>query len=225
MSAADSTTSSLSVEKQPFDWKRLTFMLLGMGLFAFVYYCPPWPDAIDPMGENFVLSQQAKGALGIFLLAATWWVFEVVPIGVTSLTIGVLQALFMIRDPKVAFKDFMDPSVLFIFGSIVIGMVFTKTGLTRRIAYKMLSIVGEKTSMIMLGCFVMTAALTHVMAHTAVAATMFPLLMAIHALYSDEDKPTKFGKGLFHRYGLCGRGRQHHHPAGGCPRRSRPWFL
>lgn len=197
MSAADSTTTSLSVKKQPFDLKRLTFMLLGMGLFAFVYYCPPWPDAIDPMGEHFVLSQQAKGALGVFLLAATWWVFEVVPIGVTSITIGVLQALFMIREPKVAFKDFMDPSVLFIFGSIVIGMVFTKTGLTRRIAYKMLSIVGEKTSMIMLGVFIMTAALTHVMAHTAVAATMFPLLMAIHSLYSDEDKPTRFGKGLF----------------------------
>jgi solute carrier family 13 (sodium-dependent dicarboxylate transporter), member 2/3/5 len=197
MNSADSTTISLPGTKKPFAWKRLSFMLLGMGLFAFVYYCPPWPDAIDPMGEHFVLSQQAKGALGIFLLAATWWVFEVVPIGVTSLTIGVLQALFMIREPKEAFKDFMDPSVLFIFGSIVIGMVFTKTGLTRRIAYKMLSIVGEKTSMIMLGCFVMTAALTHVMAHTAVAATMFPLLMAIHALYSDEDKPSRFGKGLF----------------------------
>lgn len=197
MSAADSTIISLPEKKKPFDWKRLFFMLLGLGLFAFVYYCPPWPDAIDPMGEHFVLSQQAKGALGVFLLAATWWVFEVVPIGVTSLAIGVLQALFMIRDPKVAFKDFMDPSVLFIFGSIVIGMVFTKTGLTKRIAYKMLSIVGEKTSMIMLGCFVMTAALTHVMAHTAVAATMFPLLMAIHSLYTDEDKPTRFGKGLF----------------------------
>jgi sodium-dependent dicarboxylate transporter 2/3/5 len=91
----------------------------------------------------------------------------------------------------------MDPSVLFIFGSIVIGMVFTKTGLTKRIAYKMLSIVGEKTSLIYLGCFVLTAALTHIMAHTAVAATMYPLLMAIYALYSEEEKPTKFGKGLF----------------------------
>jgi sodium-dependent dicarboxylate transporter 2/3/5 len=76
-------------------------------------------------------------------------------------------------------------------------MVFTKTGLTKRIAYKMLSIVGEKTSMIYLGCFVLTAALTHIMAHTAVAATMFPLLMAIHALYSDEEGTTRFGKGLF----------------------------
>jgi len=197
MSAAESTTMNLPEAKEPFDWKRLLFMFTGIGLFCFVYYCPPWPDAIDPMGEHFVLNQQAKGAIAVFLLAATWWVFEVVPIGVTSLTIGVLQALFMIREPKVAFKDFMDPSVLFIFGSIVIGMVFTKTGLTKRIAYKMLSIVGEKTSMIYLGCFVMTGLLTHVMAHTAVAATMFPLLMAIHALYSDEDSPTKFGKGLF----------------------------
>ena len=97
----------------------------------------------------------------------------------------------------VAFKDFMDPSVLFIFGSVVIGMVFTKTGLTRRIAYKMLSIIGEKTSLIMLGCFVMTALLTHVMAHTAVAATMFPLLMAIYSLYTTDKTPTRFGKALF----------------------------
>ncbi len=196
MTAAESTNISLPEVHKKFDWKRLLFMLLGIGLFAFVYYCPPWPDAIDPMGTHFELSKEAKGALAVFLLAATWWVFEVVPIGITSLTIGALQALFMIRDPKVAFKDFMDPSVLFIFGSIFIGMVFTKTGLTKRIAYKMLSIVGEKTSMIMLGCFVMTAALTHLMAHTAVAATMFPMLMAIHALYSEEES-TKFGKGLF----------------------------
>jgi len=183
--------------KAPFDWKRVVFIIGGLALFAFIYYSPAWPDAIDPKGAHFVLTKQAKGALAVFAVAATWWIFEVVPIGVTSLLIGSLQALFLIRKPAEAFKDFMDPSVLFIFGSVVIGMVFTKTGLTRRIAYKMLSIIGEKTSMIMLGCFVMTALLTHVMAHTAVAATMFPLLMAIYALYTTETKPTRFGKCLF----------------------------
>ncbi len=199
-----SVSSGLGVAKNdlgeaalPFDWKRLLFTLLGISLFALIYWCPPWPDAIDPLGEHFVLSKQAKGALAVFALAATWWVFEVVPIGITSLAIGTLQALFLIREPSVAFKDFMDPSVLFIFGSIVIGMVFTKTGLTKRLAYKMLSIVGERTSMIYLGCFVMTAALTHVMAHTAVAATMFPLLLTIHSFYADNGTPTRFGKGLF----------------------------
>jgi sodium-dependent dicarboxylate transporter 2/3/5 len=87
--------------------------------------------------------------------------------------------------------------VWFIFGSLAIGMVFTKTGLTRRLAYRMLVLIGERTSMIYLGCFVMTASLTLVMAHTAVAATVFPLFLAIHSLYSEDDKPTRFGKGLF----------------------------
>ena len=187
----------LAAEKTPVDWKRILFLMTGAVLFAVVFYSPMWPDAVDPLGEHFILTKEGKGAIAVFLLAAVWWVFEVVPIGITSLTIGMLQALFFIRPAKVAFTDFMDPSVLFIFGSIVIGMVFTKTGLTKRIAYKMLSIVGEKTSMIYLGCFLLTAALTHIMAHTAVAATMFPLLMAIHALYTDEEGSTKFGKGLF----------------------------
>jgi solute carrier family 13 (sodium-dependent dicarboxylate transporter), member 2/3/5 len=179
------------------DWKKMGFLLLGVVLFAVVYWSPPWPEAVDPLGKAFQLSREAKGALAVFLLAGTWWVFEVVPIGITSLAIGVLQALFLIRSAQQAFTDFMVPSVLFIFASIVIGLVFTKTGLTRRLAYRMLVIVGEKTSMIYLGCFVVTAALTHIMAHTAVAATIYPLMVSIYALYGEGDKKTKFGKGLF----------------------------
>jgi sodium-dependent dicarboxylate transporter 2/3/5 len=91
----------------------------------------------------------------------------------------------------------MAPSVWFIFGSLIIGMTFSKTGLTKRMAYKMLGIVGERTSMIYLGSFLMTGAMTLVMAHTAVAAAVFPLLMAIYSLYDDGEKPTNFGKGLF----------------------------
>jgi len=179
------------------DWKRIILMFVGVILFAVVYYAPSLPDAVDPAGQHFVLTREGKGALAVFLLAGTWWLFEVVPIGITSLTIGVLQVLFLIRPAKSAFNDFMDPSVMFIFASIMIGLVFTKTGLTKRLAYKMLTIVGERTSMIYLGCFLVTAVLTHFMAHTAVAATIYPLLLAIYNLYGEGDKQTKFGKGLF----------------------------
>ena len=179
------------------ELKRIFFLLLGIALFAIVYYAPPLPDAVDPMGQHFTLSKEGKGALAVFLLAGTWWLFEVLPIGITSLTIGVLQVLFLIRPAKSAFNDFMDPSVMFIFASIMIGLVFTKTGLTKRLAYKMLTIVGERTSMIYLGSFILTATLTHFMAHTAVAATIYPLLLAIYSLYGEGSEPTKFGKGLF----------------------------
>jgi solute carrier family 13 (sodium-dependent dicarboxylate transporter), member 2/3/5 len=184
-------------EKSNINWTKIIFLFVGVFLFIIVYMSPSWPDAVDPMGKHFALSKEAKGALAVFLLAGTWWVFEVVPIGVTSLAIGVLQAMFLIRPAKIAFTDFMVPSVMFIFASIVIGLVFTKVGLTKRLAYKMLIIVGERTSMIYLGCFVVTAALTHIMAHTAVAATIYPLLLSIYALYGEGDKQTKFGKGLF----------------------------
>ncbi|MDH4348898.1 MAG: SLC13 family permease [Gemmatimonadota bacterium] len=179
------------------DWKRTACILIGAALFLAVYLAPSLGPAVDPQGELFPLSREGKAALALFFLAATWWVTEVVPIGVTSITIGVVQALFLIRPARTAFTDFMDPSVWFIFGSLMFGMVFAKTGLTRRVAYKMLSLVGERTSLIYLGCFTMTAALTLVMAHTAVAATVFPLFLAIYALYSEDSGPTRFGKGLF----------------------------
>lgn len=183
--------------KENINGKRLLCIFIGIALFSIVYASPPWPAAVDPSGTAFPLTREGKAAIAVFLLAGTWWVFEVVPIGVTSLTIGLLQALFLIRPAKEAFGNFMDPSVMFIFASMVIGFVFTRTGLTRRLAYKMLVVIGERTSMIYLGCFVITAALTHIMAHTAVAATIYPLLLAIYSLYGEGSRPTRFGKGLF----------------------------
>ena len=224
--------------KRRIDWRRLTFMFLGLGLFFLAYLSPTFPAAVDPQGQVFNLAPQGQAAIGLFLLAATWWVFEVVPIGVTSVLIGVVQAFFLIRPDKfvipastvqrvgdrftvdtealrqileaepgaleviqgawITFTDFLAPSVWFIFGSIIFGLTFSQTGLAKRMAYKMLSLVGERTSMILLGCCIMTTLLTHTMAHTAVAATMYPLMMAIYALYTtDEHTPTRFGKNLF----------------------------
>jgi len=187
----------ITISKKNADRRRVFLISLGIMLFGIVYFMPPLPDAVDPMGKTFTLSHQGKTAVALFLLAACWWIFEVVPIGVTSITIGVVQAIFLIRDARVAFTDFMDPAVWFILGSLVIGMAFTQSGLTKRLAYRMLLIVGERTILIYLGCFILTAVLTIIMAHTAVAATVYPLLIAIYSLYSEDDKPTNFGKGLF----------------------------
>lgn len=197
VSQSSEATLRVLTTKPGYDWKKLLILLAGLGVFLAIYFMPAWPDAIDPVGKVFHLSPQGKAAIGLFLMAGIWWVFEVIPIGVTAIAIGMFQALFLIRPGKDAFRDFMDPSVMFIFGSIVIGLAFTKSGLTRRIAYKVLAVAGENTNMILLGCLVVTAALAHLMAHTAVAATMFPILLAIYSLYGEGDKKTNFGKSLF----------------------------
>ncbi len=177
--------------------RRLLPFLLGLVLFVGLAMAPPFPDTVDPAGQAVHLSSQGQAALGLFLLAGIWWVFEVVPVGVTAIAIAVFQSLWLIRDPRAAMTDFMDPSVWFIFGSLLIGASFTRTGLTRRLAFLMLSRLSERTNIIYLGVFGMTAALTLFMAHTAVAAAVFPLLLVVHNLYEPSGKVTRFGKGLF----------------------------
>ena len=177
--------------------RRLIPMLVGLTFFVVLAALPGLPDVTDPDGQIVSLTPHGQAALGLFLLAGVWWVFEVIPVGVTAIVIGVIQSLWLIRDPRTALTDFMDPSVWFIVGSLIMGMAFHRTGLTQRLAYKMLTHIPEKTRAIYLGVFVMTALLTLVMAHTAVAAAIFPLVVVVHHLYEPRGGRTRFGKGLF----------------------------
>lgn len=183
--------------KTQIDGKRLFFILLGISIFLLFYYLPEFPSVTDPLGKTFPLKREGQLALGLFLWAGVWWIFEVVPIGITSITIGVIQVLFLIREPRTVFTDFFDPSVWFIFGSLVIGLSFQKTGITQRIAIYVLKIVGERTIFIYLGVYAIIALLTLIIAHTAVAAAVYPILMTIHTIYDEEGKATNFGRGLF----------------------------
>ncbi|MGB9771995.1 MAG: SLC13 family permease [Candidatus Kapaibacteriota bacterium] len=183
--------------EQKIDFRRWFFAFLGFSFFLLFYFLPPLPSVTDPLGKTFQLTHQGKLALGLFLWASIWWVFEVVPIGITSILIGVVQVLFLIREPRAVFTDFFDPSVWFIFGSLVIGISFQRTGITQRMTYRMLKLIGEKTTLIYLGSFAIIGILTLIMAHTAVAAAVYPILMTIHTLYQEKEEPTRFGKGLF----------------------------
>jgi len=62
---------------------KVVFLALGVVLFFIIYYCPPWPDAIDPKG-TFCADKRSKGALAV-LPGRHLVDFEVLPIGVTVL--------------------------------------------------------------------------------------------------------------------------------------------
>src|SRR4030067_2237811 len=83
-------------DKIKFDWKRIFFILLGLGFFFFIHFSPPWKDAVDPMGKAFSLSKEGKASIALFMLAGTWWVFEVIPIGLTRIAIRGFSVLFCI---------------------------------------------------------------------------------------------------------------------------------
>jgi len=194
--AVPSASGGLGGRRQ-LDLRRAAFLLLGAGLFAGIYLSPAWPAAIDPQGRAFALTHAGQAAIALFLFSVTRWASDVVPAGVTSIALAVIQVLFGIRAARAAFADFMHPAIWFVFASLALGLALTKTGLTRRLVYRTLMLVGERTDRVLLGCLLLTMGLTLVLAHTAVAATVYPVFLAVHALYAEEEKPTRFGKALF----------------------------
>ena len=52
------------------DWRRVGLILLGVALFLIVLLSPPWPNAVDPMGEEFELTREGKAALALFLITS-----------------------------------------------------------------------------------------------------------------------------------------------------------
>jgi sodium-dependent dicarboxylate transporter 2/3/5 len=184
-------------DKRKVSRKNLFNLGIGVFLFFVIIISPDWGGATEPNGEIFLLSFHGKLAIAITLLTAYWWITEPIPLGITSLVAALLQSFLLIRPSSEIFSDFMDPGVWFIFASMFIGMAFTRTALNERLAYTLVRFSGEKSINIYLGIFVLILLMTMVMAHTAVAAALFPLILTIYRLYDPENKNTKFGKGLF----------------------------
>src|SRR4030067_2470730 len=118
----------IAPKKVVIDWKRIAFILLGLALFFLFYFMSEFGDAVDPSGKHFPLPPQGRMAIGLFLMAAVWWIFEGMPIGAAAIAIGLFQTIFMVRTPDQAWQDFFDPSVWFIFGSVVMGVAFAVSG-------------------------------------------------------------------------------------------------
>ena len=178
------------------DAKRIGHLLIGTSLFLFIYFLDYYPSIEISDGEVIELTRRSKAAIGIMLLAAYWWIVEVVPVGITGIIIGLIQIIFYLRPAKEVYSNYMDPSVWFIFASIILAFAFNKTGLTKRLAYKLLKVSGEKVIWIYFFTFLLTLILSLFMAHTAAAAALFPIISTIHSLYSSKEG-TNFGKGLF----------------------------
>ncbi len=177
-------------------WKAV-YLLLGSLFFLLAIVFPPLGPATSLQGDPVPLTREGQAALGLFLLALVWWGAEAVPLGVTGLAVGALQVLASIRPAREALGDFMDPMIGFLLGALVLSLALAKTGLARRMSYKVLVLAGERTSRIYLACLLLVSGMTLIMVHTTVAAVVFPLFMAVHALYSEDNRPTRFGKGLF----------------------------
>ncbi|MDP2666679.1 MAG: DASS family sodium-coupled anion symporter [Candidatus Diapherotrites archaeon] len=122
---------------------------------------------------------RAQLVLAITVLAVVYWFTEALPLHITGLLIAFLLILLGGFSPGEIFPLYFDPIVVLLLGGFVLAIALQKHGLDHLIAHRVLSHLGEKPSMVLLGFMFLTAFLSLWMSNTASAALMIPIVLFV----------------------------------------------
>jgi solute carrier family 13 (sodium-dependent dicarboxylate transporter), member 2/3/5 len=144
---------------------------------------------------NFDATSKHALAVAAFMIVA--WITEPIPHALTGLVGCYLFWVLKVVKFEVAFSGFADQTPWFLFGAGLFGMMATKTGLARRLAYLIIQRVGASYSRLLLGIILSSFLLTFLVpsgiACVVIMASVALGLMEVFRL----DKGSNIGKGIF----------------------------
>jgi sodium-dependent dicarboxylate transporter 2/3/5 len=147
------------------------------------------------------LSDEANAILASTLWIATWWITEAIPIAVTSLLPIILFPLSGGLSVSETSSSFGHRYIFLYLGGFILALAIEKWNLHRRIALKIISLIGTNVRKIILGFMVATSFLSMWISNTATAVMMLPIGIAIVKQMSnlkstDKKENIIFGKSL-----------------------------
>ena len=147
------------------------------------------------------MSREANAVLAATLWIAVWWITEAVPIPVTSLLPIVLFPLTGGLDLSTTTAAFGHRLIFLYVGGFMIAIAIERWNLHRRIALRIIHLIGTNMSRIVLGFMIATAFLSMWISNTATSVMMLPIGMAIVAQLEGDarlpiDTAAAFGKAL-----------------------------
>ena len=143
------------------------------------------------IGCFFILQQQGF-PLSLCLTASVssicviWWLFEPVPIPITSLIPLAVFQLFGVLTPHEIGSAYGSPLVLLLLSGFILSKAMQSSGAHKRLAVFMITLFGQHSSRgLLLGFMVSTAFLSMWISNTATTLMMLPVALAV--LSGKED--------------------------------------
>jgi anion transporter len=143
------------------------------------------------------LQETPKHALAVAFFMIVAWITEAIPHALTGIIGCYLFWVLKVVPFESAFSGFADQTPWFLFGAGLIGMMATKSGLARRLAYIVMSKVGTSYSRLLLGLILSSLLLTFLVpsgiACVIIMAAVALGLMEVFGL----GRGSNVGRGLF----------------------------
>jgi sodium-dependent dicarboxylate transporter 2/3/5 len=132
------------------------------------------------------MSPEAWACVGLALLMATWWATEAIPIPVTSLLPIILVPALGIGKIGPTTAEYGNPIIFLFLGGFLLGIAMQRWNLHRRIALKVLLLMGQKPQRQIAGFMIATGFISMWVSNTATATMMLPIGMSVVSLLGTE---------------------------------------